>query len=56
MHAYVLPVTLELFSVELVEIVELQHLAGFNYSVMQSDRNSLETDTFHEPITYKPHD
>ena len=24
------------------------------YTVMQSDRNSSKTDTFHEPITYKP--
>ena len=25
------------------------------YSVMQSDRKSLKTDTFHEPKTYEPH-
>ena len=24
------------------------------YTVMQSDRNSSKTDTFHEPITYEP--
>ena len=25
------------------------------YTVMQSDRNSLKTDTFHEPTTYEPY-
>ena len=25
------------------------------YTVMQSDRNSSKTDTFHKPITYKRH-
>ena len=25
------------------------------YTVMQSDRNSSKTDTFHEPTTYTPH-
>ena len=25
------------------------------YTVMQSDRNSSTTDTFHKPITYEPH-
>ena len=25
------------------------------YSVMQSNRKSSTTDTFHEPITYEPH-
>ena len=26
-----------------------------SYTVMQSDRNSSKTDTFHGPITYEPH-
>ena len=25
------------------------------YSVMQSDRNSSQTDTFHGPTAYEPH-
>ena len=25
------------------------------HTVMQSDRNSSKTNTFHEPITYEPH-
>ena len=27
----------------------------FIYTVMQTDRNSLKTDIFHKPITYKRH-
>ena len=30
-------------------------LVFFIYTVMQSDRNSLITDTFHEPTTYEPY-
>ena len=30
-------------------------LSLYVYSVMQSDRNSTKTDTFHKPITYKRH-
>ena len=26
-----------------------------DYTVMQSDRNSLKTDTFYEPTTYEPY-
>ena len=28
---------------------------NYLYTVMQSDRNSSKTDTFHKPITYKRH-
>ena len=28
---------------------------GSWYSVVQSDRNSFKTDTFHKPTTYEPH-
>ena len=31
------------------------HIGALQCSVMQSDRNSLETDTFYEPITYESH-
>ena len=33
----------------------LFRLRYIRYTVMQSDRNSSKTDTFHNPITYKRH-
>ena len=33
----------------------VRSIAGlYQYTVMQSDRNSLKTDTFNEPTTYEP--